>query len=182
MNITFRSAKPEDAETLFKAKIASFGEEFRLFDYAAHGHQDALDDCDENKAKEDGMFSRKWHGIFCSDIPGIWSLVIEADSQIIGQIVACSGEIKYFLESYSDYDLTGKINVLFSIYVVPEHKNKGIGKLAMEHMERLHPADKWILDTPKASPKNKHFYEKCGYTQGAGENPKLNVYTKGFDT
>ena len=55
--------------------------------------------------------------------------------------------------------------------------------MAMEYVEKLHPADKWILDTPKVSPKNKHFYEKCGYTQGNNEihNGFLNVYSKGFN-
>ena len=41
--------------------------------------------------------------------------------------------------------MTGNVNIHFCIYVLPEYKNKGIGKLAMDYMEQLHPADKWIL-------------------------------------
>ena len=121
------------------------------------------------------MFGRDWHEAFCSQF-GDWSLVIEANSQIIGQIVALEGQ--HFKDNYSEYDMTGSVNVIFCIYVLPEFKNQGIGKMAMEHIERLHPADKWILDTPKVSPKNKRFYEKCGYMQG--KNGTLNVYAKGF--
>ena len=94
-NITFKPAKPEDAETLFHIKIAAYGDEFKQFNYAEQGYQDAVDDCNADRAKDDGMFSRKWHEIFCSNHDGIWSLVIEADSKIIGQIVACSGQHKY---------------------------------------------------------------------------------------
>jgi len=174
--ITFRPAKPKDEKTLFKIKRAAYGDEFKLFNYAEQGY--AVDDCFAKKPKDDGMFSLNWHKIFCSEHDGIWSLVIEAKSKIIGQIVACSGQHEYFAKPYSEYDMTGNVNIIFCIYVAPEYKNKGIGKMAIEYMEQLHPADKWILDTPKVSPKNKAFYEKCGYKQGA--NGSLNVYSKGF--
>jgi len=178
--ITFRPATPDDANTLFEVKIAAFGDEFRQFHYADHGYQDAVDDCSADRAKDEGMFSRKWHEGFCSGQFGDWSLVIEADSRIIGQIVGFSGSHQYFADEYAGYDMTGNVNVIFCVYVLPEYKNRGIGKMAMRRMERLHPADKWILDTPKISPKNKHFYEQCGYVQGASGSK--NVYAKGFGT
>jgi GNAT superfamily N-acetyltransferase len=176
--INFRTAAPNDVDMLFNIKIASYGDEFKQFNYAEHGYKDTVDDCNVNKAREDGMFSRKWHEGFCSGNFGDWSLVIEVDTKIIGHIVAFSGQNQYFVDNYSSYDMTGNVNVIFCIYVLPEYKNKGIGKMTMEYMEKLHPADKWILDTPKISPKNKHFYEKCGYTQGISGS--LNVYAKGF--
>ena len=77
------------ADTLFNIKIAAYGDEFRQFNYVEQGYQDAVDDCDADRAKDDGMFSRKWHEIFCSDNDGIWSFVIEENSKIIGQIVTC---------------------------------------------------------------------------------------------
>ena len=175
MGITFRPAKPKDAKTLFQVKIAAYGDEFREFEYARQGY--AVDDCGAKKPKDDGMFSRKWHKLFCSGKHG-WSLVILDGKKIIGQIVAFSGENQYFKENYAAYDMSGSVNVIFCIYVLPEYKNRGVGQMAMEYMERLHPADKWILDTPKISPKNKRFYEKCGYTQG--QSGSLNVYAKGF--
>jgi len=177
--ITFRETTPNDADTLFNIKILSYRHEYKEFNYAKNGYKDVVDDCDVNMAREDGMFSRKWHEIFSSQYPGCWSLVIEIDNKIIGQIVAISGENKHIADNYSSYDMTGNVNIIFCIYVLPEYKNKGIGKMAMEYMEQLHPADKWILDTPKISPKNKHFYEKCGYTQGSSDS--LNVYSKGFN-
>jgi len=178
IDITFRPAKPKDAGTLFKIKIAAYGDEFGLFDYAAQGYQDAVDDCNTDRAKADGMFSREWHRGFCSGALGDWSLVIMADKKTAGQIVAFPWQNQPFIGPYSEYDMTGNVNVLFCIYVSPEYKNMGIGKRAMQHMEQIHPAEKWILDTPRVSPKNKRFYEKCGFTQGASGS--LNVYAKGF--
>jgi GNAT superfamily N-acetyltransferase len=182
--IIFRPATPNDIDVLFNAKIASYRDEFKQFDYAENGYKEVVDDCNINMARENGMFSRKWHEGFCSGHFDDWSLVIEEKSKIIGQIVAFSGQNQYFVDNYSEYDMTGtdmtgSVNVIFCIYVLPEYKNKGIGKMAIEYMEKLHPAEKWVLDTPKISPKNKHFYEKCGYTQGSSGS--LNVYSKGFN-
>ena len=160
--INFRAATPSDANILFDVKIAAYGDEFREFNYAQNGYKDVVEDCNINMAREDGMFSKKWHEAFCSGYFGDWSLVIEIESKIIGQIVAFSGKDKnlHSLYNYSSYDMTGNVNIIFCIYVLPEYKNRGVGKMAMEYMEQLHPADKWILDTPKISSKNKHFYEK----------------------
>ena len=174
MDITFRSVRPKDAKALFDVKIAAYGDEFREFQYAQQGYQEAVDDC--NAKRPDGMFSRKWHKMFSSRKQRDWSLVMLDGKKIIGQIIAFPG--KYFKENYAAYDMSGSVNVIFCIYVLPEYKNRGVGQMAMEHMERLRPADKWILDTPKISPKNKHFYEKCGYTQG--QSGDVNVYVKGF--
>jgi len=176
MDITFRPATPKDAKTLFDVKIAAYGDEFREFQYAQQGYQDAVDDCNAKKPKDDGMFSRKWHKMFCSGQHGDWSLVIRDGPKIIGHICSFPGE--YFKSEYAKYDMSGSVNVIFCVYVLPEYKNRGVGQIAMEYMEQLHPADKWILDTPRVSPKNKHFYEKCGYTQG--KSGSLNVYAKGF--
>ena len=177
-NITFQPAAPKDAKALFEAKKAAYGDEFIQFEYARQGYQSAVDDCGAKKPKSDGMFSRKWHKTFCSGQHGDRSLVIRDGSKIIGQICAFPGDNQYFRDTYAEYDMSGSVNVIFCIYVLPEYKNRGVGQMAMEHMERLHPADKWILDTPKVSPKNKRFYEKCGYTQG--KSGVLNVYAKGF--
>jgi ribosomal protein S18 acetylase RimI-like enzyme len=176
--ISFRTAAPEDVSILFEIKKVAYGDEFKSFNYAEYGYGEAIDDCNKDNPKEDGMFSRKWHEGFCSGHFGDWSLVIEQNSKIIGHIVAMSGQNQYFVDNYSEYDMSGNVNVIFSIYILPEYKNRGIGKMAIEYMEKIHPADKWILDTPKISPKNKSFYEKCGYKQG--KSGSLNVYAKGF--
>lgn len=182
--INFRPAVPSDAESLFQVKIAAFGEEFRRFGYSDHEpYREAVADCHPDRAKDDGMFSRKWHEGFCSGyLGGDWSLVILADSRIIGQVCAFPGDFAplNFPAQYPGYDLSGKANVLFCVYVLPEYQDRGIGQMAMRKMEALHPADKWILDTPRVSPKNGHFYAKCGYAQGTGAATGLNVYAKGF--
>jgi hypothetical protein len=96
-NITFRPAKPEDAEKLFELKKAAYGDEFKLFNYEEHDYKDAVNDCNSDDPKEDGMFSRKWHEMFCSYL-GDWSLVIETDDEIIGQIVAFKWEHQPFID------------------------------------------------------------------------------------
>ena len=54
-NITFRPARPEDAEALFKIKIAAYSDEFRQFNYADYGYPGALKDCSEDGAKDGGF-------------------------------------------------------------------------------------------------------------------------------
>lgn len=175
-NISFRPAKPEDANVLFEVKIAAYGDEFKLFDYGKdERYKESVEDCHVDKAKDEGMFSRKWHEAFCSPF-GDWTLAMEADTKVIGSICAQPG--RYFKNEYPEYDMSEDVNVLFCVYVLPEYKNKGIGCKAIEYMEKLHPAGKWILDTPDISWKNKHFYEKCGYKKGESRNK--NVYVKGF--
>lgn len=128
---------------------------------------------------KDKMFSMEWHKRICSF--GNYTLVIEDGEKIIGSIVALPG--KHSGHFYQGYDLSqDDINVLVCIYVLPEYKNRGVGAMAMDYMERLKPAKKWILDTPDVSVKNKRFYEKCGYKAGekTGPNNLLRIYFKGI--
>ena len=174
--ITFRPARPEDTDSLFEVKIAAYGDEFRRFRYAEEGrYREVVEDCRVDRARSDGMFSREWHEAFCRCF-GDWTLVIEVDSRIVGSICAQPG--RYFQEVYPEYDMSANVNVLFCIYVLPAYQDRGLGSKAMAHMEELHPAAGWILDTPEISPKNRHFYEKGGYTRDA--RGSCNVYTKGL--
>jgi len=52
-NVTFRPAKPEDAEKLFEIKKTAYGDEFKLFNYEEHGYKDAVNDCNSDDPKED---------------------------------------------------------------------------------------------------------------------------------
>ncbi len=54
--------------------------------------------------------------------------------------------------------------ILGSIFILPELQNRGIGKKAINFIEKNFPeAKKWSLDTPYLSFRNHHFYEKMGY-------------------
>lgn len=50
------------------------------------------------------------------------------------------------------------------IYLDPDCQNRGIGTLAMRHIEEAFPKVKrWTLGTPVWATRNHHFYEKVGY-------------------
>ncbi len=50
------------------------------------------------------------------------------------------------------------------IYLEPDCQNRGIGTLAMRHIEEAFPTVKrWTLGTPIWAMRNHHFYEKVGY-------------------
>ena len=125
------------------------------------------------------MFSIDWHKRICSF--GNYTLVIEDDTKIIGSIVALPA--KYSGHEYPNINMPDeKLNVLICMYILPEYQNKGIGELAIKTIEEMHPAEKWIPDTPEVSVKNKRFYKKCGYHSGSltGSNNILRIFAKGF--
>ncbi|MDQ2087956.1 GNAT family N-acetyltransferase [Herbivorax sp. ANBcel31] len=82
------------------------------------------------------------------------------------------------------YKKSDSIYCLNRIYVRPDYENLGIGKMAMEFIEKeITDADIWTLETPHKSYKNHHFYEKLGYKRTGNiedfsENLKLIHYKK----
>lgn len=55
---------------------------------------------------------------------------------------------------------------LGSIYVDFEYQNKGVGALAIGHIDKIFTdAIKWTLETPYKSYRNHHFYEKMGFAK-----------------
>ena len=186
MTITFRPAVPSDIEALYQVKIAAFVEDFKIFNYAeanAYFKEDVEDAMSDNPKGD--MFSRDWHKQFCTGADN--ALVIEDGTKVIGNIIVlpCKTLGQYFDEFFGDefpgYDFSqNNTNILMCIYVLPEYKNKGVGKAAIEYVERLHPSEKWVLSTPAVSAKNKHFYESCGYKAGTTSGPDgaLQVYVK----
>jgi ribosomal protein S18 acetylase RimI-like enzyme len=52
------------------------------------------------------------------------------------------------------------------IFIDPDYQNQGIGTKVLEHVEELFPeAKRWRLGTPSWNRRNRHFYEKIGYTK-----------------
>lgn len=172
-NPVIRKAMREDMETLFQLKIASFKDEFDLFRYGDHPHyQKITQGCNPEQADEFYMFSHGWHELFstldeqgCGD----FSYVATIDGKIIGAVCMLPGE--HSGEEYVGIPLE-EYNVLICIYVHPEYKNRGIGTKLLSYMEQQHTNRSWILDTPEVSPKNQHFYKKCGYTKKQLSNGK----------
>ncbi len=55
-------------------------------------------------------------------------------------------------------------NVLGTIFVDPNHQDRGIGTAAWRLVETTYPDTKsWTLGTPSWATKNHHFYEKNGF-------------------
>ncbi|HEX3050003.1 MAG TPA: GNAT family N-acetyltransferase [Aggregatilineaceae bacterium] len=78
-------------------------------------------------------------------------LKIVEDGRIIG------GMIIFRARGNAHYEL-GRI------YLDPACQNRGIGTLAMRHLEKAFPQVKrWTLGTPIWATRNHHFYEKLGY-------------------
>jgi len=176
-NIKFRPATEKDIETLYRVKIAAFSDEFEEFKYAEADEifKKIVEDSKSDNPKE-GMFLMDWHKSFID-----FTFVIENEAEIIGSIVIVPGEP--FGGDYPGYDaIRSDTNVLLCMYVLPKYKNKGIGAAAVQYAEQVKPAKRWILSTPDVSVKNKHFYEKCGYSVGTsyGPNDILRTFTKGF--
>ena len=58
---------------------------------------------------------------------------------------------------------TGK-NILGTIFVDPQHQDRGVGTRFWAFIESTYPDTKtWQLETPSLAIKNHHFYEKCGF-------------------
>jgi len=51
------------------------------------------------------------------------------------------------------------------IFLDPDYHNRGIGQAAMRAMYEHHPdAARWSLGTPEWAVRNRHFYEKMGFS------------------
>lgn len=183
-NVKFRPAALTDVDELFKIKLKAFSEEFEQFGYANYeGMQAAVDSCKPENI-ENSFFSYKWHKLFCNfgemEINGVneWTVTIMDGEKIIGSICVLPADQSG--EEYPGIEMTADINVLISMYVLPEYKNKGVGAKAIRYMEQIHPSERWILDTPAISAKNMKFYQKCGYKPYAKCGELGQIFTKGF--
>lgn len=82
---------------------------------------------------------------------------ITSQSEIVGGIIVVDrGAGEYFLDT---------------LFVHPDHQNKGIGRKAMNHLDQKYPeARKWSLLTPYRDFRNHYFYESLGFCK-VGELP-----------
>ena len=49
------------------------------------------------------------------------------------------------------------------LFIMPQHRNKGIAQWALSEVERIHGNELWELDTILQEEGNCHLYEKMGY-------------------
>ena len=68
---------------------------------------------------------------------------------------------------------TGKSKRISPLFIMPEHRNKGIAQRAIELAEEIHGSSDWELVTILQEEGNCHLYEKMGYHQ-TGETVVVN--------
>ena len=57
-------------------------------------------------------------------------------------------------------------NILGTIFVDPDHQDRGVGELSWKFVEKQYPGTKsWRLGTPSWATKNHRYYTKCGFKQ-----------------
>lgn len=87
----------------------------------------------------------------------------DADEVVGGIIIHDKGNGEYFLDT---------------LYVRPSYQGQGIGRKAVNYIEKVFPdAKKWSLVTPYRDFRNHRFYESLGYVK-VGELP---IKSEGMD-
>jgi len=129
-----------DIPSLTTIMTAAFNQDAQLF----HGKQE-----DGPPGYDTGEFFRKW--LFGQEVTAGFKIL--SDGEIVGATIVWihpSGE-----------------NFLGTIFVDPEHQNKGIGSQTWRFIEASYPlARSWSLTTPALSKRNRHFYvAKCGFRE-----------------
>lgn len=85
--------------------------------------------------------------------PGAVYYKILLGNGIVGGVIVAADAEKYPTENF------------WRIFVEPMYQNRGIGEEAMRQIYRLHPdVKRWRLGTPEFHAKNRHFYERMGFT------------------
>lgn len=133
MDITIVRAVPEDAETLVPIQILAFHNDARIYPDVA----------------EDGPPGYDSVAHMTQRIAEDVTYKIVADGQCVGGIIL-------FQEGEGHWHL----DVLF---VHPDYHRRGIGKQALQFIEKAHPATRWTLHTPLYATYNHRFYEQAGY-------------------
>ena len=135
--LTFRKARPSDAEALASASERAFHSDIHCG--APPGPPGG----------PPGYNSAAWQARIMR-IGEYYTIL--ADKQIVGGIIV-------FRKGTREYEL-GRI------FVDPEFQNQGIGARAFEFLWQTYPlAKRWTLGTPKWNRRTRHFYQKVGFTE-----------------
>ncbi len=93
--------------------------------------------------------------------PFTYYYYIEADSIIVGAIRSV------------DKNDNAEPKRISPIFVLKEHRNKGLAQKAIQLAEEIHGSTNWELDTILQEEGNCYLYEKLGYYQ-TGKMEKIN--------
>ena len=99
-----------------------------------------------------GMVDPGWTEMVIRSSESVYYRILLADRIVGGLIVAADAE-KHAEENF------------WRIFVEPTYQDRGIGQEAMRRLYRLHPdVRRWRLGTPEFHTKNRHFYERMGFS------------------
>jgi GNAT superfamily N-acetyltransferase len=99
-----------------------------------------------------GMVDPKWTKRVIESKESVYYRILLGDRIVGGLIVAADAE-KHADENF------------WRIFVEPTYQDRGIGQEAMRQLYRLHAnVRRWRLGTPEFHTKNRHFYERMGFT------------------
>lgn len=99
-----------------------------------------------------GMVDPKWTKMVINSRMSVYYKILLADRIVGGLIVAAEPE-KHPDENF------------WRIFVEPTYHDRGIGQEAIRQLYRLRPdVRRWRLGTPEFHAKNRHFYERMGFT------------------
>ena len=82
-------------------------------------------------------------------------------------------EVKVGAVRVVDKKEEGKSKRISPLFIMPEHRNKGLAQRAIELAEEIHGSSDWELVTILQEEGNCHLYEKMGYHQ-TGETVVVN--------
>lgn len=157
MAVTFEKATLNDVPALVEVQTRCFDDDSRRFAGAESGGPPGYD-------------SEEWQ-IEMIHRSTAYLKIVE-DGRIIGGMIIFRMRPDTRGSAHSDHYELGRI------YLDPDCQNRGIGTLAMRHIEEVFPKVKrWTLGTPVWATRNHHFYEKVGY-QRVGEADGDILYEK----
>ena len=138
-------ATPDDAELIWKLQVEAFKELYEKYQ-----------DHDTSPANEpiDKVIMRLKQ-------PFTYFYILKLDGEIVGAVRVV------------DKKEEGKNKRISPIFVMPQHRNKGIAQQAICEVEKIHGDNNWELDTIQSEKGNCYLYEKMGY-RATGKTETIN--------
>ncbi len=147
--VRLERAKPEDAGRLAIIQGRAFLTEL---DYASPLDQKRLRELQDPPLGPPDIMDVKQTVEWIQSAECVYYKILLGNFIVGGVLVAADAE-KYHMENF------------WRIFVEPMYQDRGIGEEAMRQIYRLHPdVKRWRLGTPEFHTKNRHFYERMGFT------------------
>jgi len=147
--VRLEAAKPEDAERLAIIQGRAFVTEEA---FVPPEDLRKLRELPDPPLGPPGIMDVEWTRGMIESTECVYYRIMLGKVLVGGVIVAADAE-KYHMENF------------WRIFIEPMYQDRGIGEEAMRQIYRLHPnVRRWRLGTPEFHAKNRHFYERMGFT------------------